>query len=234
MFDPATIEKLAYYVYFLEDPRDGEIFYIGKGIGNRVFYHINSAISSKDSGDKLDRIRDIIRAGHEVEHFILRHGLSESAAFELEAAFIDLLGMENLSNIMGGHYSNDFGLKSVKGIQAMYEGNPLVTDEPVLLVNINSQFRRDMTTADIYETTRKSWIVGERRNKVRFAISVYQGLSREVYEVRKWFPIYVNGKLRWGFKGRLAKNSIRDELIYKSIRRHYKRGATNPLKYLNC
>ena len=39
MFSTSIIEKLAYYVYCLIDPRDGNIFYVGKGVGNRVFHH---------------------------------------------------------------------------------------------------------------------------------------------------------------------------------------------------
>ena len=37
MFSTSIIEKLAYYIYCLIDPRDGNIFYVGKGVGNRVF-----------------------------------------------------------------------------------------------------------------------------------------------------------------------------------------------------
>lgn len=31
MFSQAVIEKLKYYVYFLQDPRNNEKFYVGKG-----------------------------------------------------------------------------------------------------------------------------------------------------------------------------------------------------------
>ena len=35
-FSNKSIEELGFYVYSLVDPRDGKIFYIGKGCGNRV------------------------------------------------------------------------------------------------------------------------------------------------------------------------------------------------------
>ena len=38
-FSQKAQEELKYYVYCLVDPRDRKIFYIGKGIGNRVFAH---------------------------------------------------------------------------------------------------------------------------------------------------------------------------------------------------
>ena len=38
-FSQAAIEKLNYYVYCLIDPRNNEVFYIGKGCGNAGGYH---------------------------------------------------------------------------------------------------------------------------------------------------------------------------------------------------
>ena len=164
MFDPGIAEKLGYYVYLLEDPRNGEIFYVGKGRGNRVFFHVGDAPDGARRSDKLDRIREIHRSGLEVEHTILRHGLTESMAFEIEAAMIDFLGIHSLANEVAGQYSADFGLKSAAEIVAMYAGEPLDTDEPVLLLNINNRYRRDMTVGDIYNATRRWWVLGERRN----------------------------------------------------------------------
>ena len=43
MFSTAIIEKINYYIYCLVDPRNQNIFYIGKGIGNRVFQHARGA-----------------------------------------------------------------------------------------------------------------------------------------------------------------------------------------------
>ncbi len=102
MFSQSVIEKVQYYVYFLMDPRNKEVFYVGKGKDNRVFQHAEDAISNQVETDKLDRIREIRQSGHEVQHFILRHGLNEREAFEIEAAVIDFAGKNNLTNQQSG------------------------------------------------------------------------------------------------------------------------------------
>ncbi|VVS94674.1 giy-yig endonuclease [Desulfoluna spongiiphila] len=234
MFSQAVIEKLEYYVYFLQDPRTNEIFYIGKGIGNRVFNHLECAIETDGKTEKLDKIREIIDAGFQVNHYVLRHGLTESGAFEIEAAIIDFVGLKNLSNRQGGHYSRDFGLKTTDEISSIYEATELETIEPILLININRLYRRDMTDLELYDATRKAWVIGLRRNKAKYAVATYRGLTREVYTIDEWFSIEVNNKTRWGFNGSIAENAIRNELRYKAIASYFPRGASNPIKYLNC
>ena len=90
MFDTKTKENLKWYVYFLVDSRTKQPFYVGKGINDRVFDHINCAFGTDIDSNTYDKIREIRDAEAEVEHIIVRHGiLSEKAAFEIEAALLD-------------------------------------------------------------------------------------------------------------------------------------------------
>lgn len=234
MFSQFVIEQLGYYVYFLKDPRNEEVFYVGKGFGNRVFEHLACSIEPDAVSEKLDRIREIINSNNRVKHRILRHGLTESSAFEIEAALIDYIGASNLSNLQGGHYSNDFGLKTTDEISAIYDVEELDTELPLVLININRMYRRDMTALELYDATRKSWVIGNRREKATYAIATYKGLTREVYKIDTWFPVEVKGKSRWGFNGDIANEGVRNSLRYRSISSYFLRGAANPIKYVNC
>jgi len=230
VFSQSVVEQLGYYVYFLRDPGNAEVFYVGKGTGNRVFDHVACALAGVSESEKLDRIREIQCSGCKVEHFVLRHGLTEKAAFEVEAAMVDFIGMSNLANKQSGHYSDDFGIKTTDEITAMYSAAPFVADEPLLLININKLFDREMNASEIYEATRKSWVLGPRRNKAKYVVATYRGLTREVYKINRWFQV----DKRWGFDGELADETVRKKLCYKSIAALAKRGAANPIRYINC
>ncbi len=234
MFSQAVVEKLNNYVYFLQDPRTNKVFYVGKGVGNRVFNHLDCAIETDGETEKLEIIREILNSGKKVRHFILRHGLTEQMAFEIEASLVDFVGMENLSNLQGGHYSSDFGLKTADEITAMYEAEELSTTEAIILININRLYRRDMTETELYDATRKSWVVGSRKENAEYAIATYRGLTREVYKIENWYPIEIKGKTRYGFNGVQANSEIRNLLRYKSIASFFSKGAANPIKYINC
>ena len=234
MFSQSVIEQLGYYVYFLQDPRNDEIFYVGKGIGNRVFNHLEGAVETNRETEKLDRIREVVISGNNVKHYILRHGLTEQASFEIEAALIDFIGMKNLSNLQGGHYSSDYGIKTHEEISAMYEAEKFNTDKAVILININKRYHREITDEELYQSTRKSWVIGERKKNAKYAIATYRGLTREIYEIHEWHPSEVDGKVRWGFHGKKVNDEIRKELRYKSISSYFPKGAANPIKYINC
>ena len=107
MFDEKTISHLGYYVYALIDPRTNLPFYIGKGLGNRVFEHLKSSVNCDDESLKLDKIRSIFADKLKVEHIIIRHGLTEKESLEVEASLIDYSNFYqfNLDNIVEGHHS---------------------------------------------------------------------------------------------------------------------------------
>lgn len=231
MFTDEIQEELRYYVYFLRDPRSQQVFYVGKGKGNRLFDHVACALDEPQESDKLSLIRDIHAAGREVEHFVLRHGMDEGTAFEVEAAVIDFVGLNALANVQGGHYSTDFGIKTVEEVIAMYQAEQLATNRPVILLNIGKLYDRQMSDEEVYAATRRAWVVGAKRSKAKYAVATCRGITREVFEIGDWVR---EEDGRWCFNGQRADDEVRRELKGKSVSHLARRGAANPVRYLNC
>lgn len=235
-FSPSIIEELGYYVYLLKDPSSKEIFYIGKGTGNRIFAHLNEAVSEITENAKLDRIRMIHARGQEVEHIIHRHGLTEKEVFEVEAALIDFVGLPDLTNVVSGYHSRAQGPMTIAEVIAEYEAPVLDIREPVVLIKINQLYRRLMSADELYMITRGDWVVGLRRERAKYAFAVSNGLVRQVYEIERWYPVEDSDvethTRRWCFDGHIASNM--QHYVGGSIERYITRGAQNPIKYVNC
>jgi hypothetical protein len=106
MFSAIVCERLGWYVYALAEPRDNQVFYVGKGKDNRLYAHEAAVVDGAaddvtsslpeadvdagtdgDGGDdddaqvlvaKLARIRDIQAAGGQVQRLVVRQGLRTS------------------------------------------------------------------------------------------------------------------------------------------------------------
>lgn len=234
-FPKSVIEKLGYYVYLLIDPTTNKVFYVGKGTGNRIFAHINDAISSPLESDKLEIIRSIHLQGKQVKLAIIRHGLTEKEAFEVEASLIDFMDIRELANIVSGHHSYDHGLMGIQDIIAQYNAPHIVITEPAILVTVNRLFRRNMDEEELYGITRGNWVVGERRNKAKYAFCVSYGIVRQVYEIQEWFRIKARSEDaktqdRWRFTGFVAENL--QHYVGGCVEKYI--GAQNPVRYVNC
>jgi hypothetical protein len=83
-----------FYVYQLSKP-DGSPFYIGKGIGSRLFAHERDALGP-DRSHKLNLIRQMHRLGLEIEYQILEFYACEKECHAREVAEILRLGRHDL------------------------------------------------------------------------------------------------------------------------------------------
>lgn len=90
-----------YYTYFLIDPRNDEIFYVGKGTGKRSGTHARLVRRGYvDNAAKCERIRQIHDAGLEVVECINSRHSDEGEAFAEERKLIATL--PNLTNLSRG------------------------------------------------------------------------------------------------------------------------------------
>lgn len=100
-FTMAQIKKMKFYVYEIVDPGTDKPFYIGKGRANRAFYHVKQALKG-DPSVKAHRIREILEQGKSPILNIVKDGLTEAEAYQLESRLIAEHGLENLTNVQGG------------------------------------------------------------------------------------------------------------------------------------
>jgi len=237
-FSPDVARSLDYYVYLYLDPDTGEVFYVGKGRGNRAFEHLRDTSES----EKVERIRKLRESGKEPAIEILRHGLKdERTAYKVEAAAIDLIGTARLTNQIRGDDAAH-GRMPVEQAAALYGAKEIEIVHPALLIRINKLFRYGMTHTELYNATRGIWRVGARREDAKYAMAVFEGVIHEVYEIRAWFPagstLSSRGDLhdsdRWEFVGALAPTKIRNRYRYKAVRSYLPSNSQNPVRYVRC
>jgi uncharacterized protein len=234
-FPQSVVDQIGYYVYVLRDPETDEVFYVGKGTGNRVFSHCREALENPEKNGKTQRIQQIKAKGLELKYEILRHGLTETEALEVESAVIDLIRLPNLKNQVWGHGVDKRGRMSVPEIFAVYCAESIEILEPVLIIVPNKLFERGITPEKLYEITRGNWVVGERRTNAKYAFSVYKGVVLQVYKILRWFPVLARDKKqkkqnRWRFDGEIALDM--QNYVGKSVAKYV--GAQNPIRYVNC
>ena len=237
MFTSDIIRKIKYYVYLLSDPISGEIFYVGKGKGNRVFSHL------KDNSDnqKSRKIQDLKSKGLEPKIEFLVHGVDDEITIKkIEASIIDLIGKNKLTNIVGGYESSDFGRMDLAQIRGKYSSQKAEIKENVMLIKLSKTFRYNMDPRDLYDNTRGVWKVAEhRRKEVDYAFAVYDGIIQETYKILQWFEAWstFNNRedftsqrekdvKRWEFVGNVS-DEMRKKYLYKSVEHK----EQNPIKY---
>jgi uncharacterized protein len=226
------------YVYVDTSFEDEQIFYVGKGKDNRCFSHLASTADD----DKTARIAEL-KESDELRIDLLAFGLDEETALKVEAAAIDLLGLDSLENRQSGHRSAELGRIPIDDLIARRTSRPIEEfKDDCILIRINQRYKVGMPALELYEATRGVWRVGENRHTVNYAIAVYQGVVQEVYRIQGWFQAgstfystrqsdTVTNEERWEFVGNIAEDTIRKRYIYKSLGERLPDGAQNPIAY---
>ena len=230
---------LGFYVYAYIDPRDESVFYIGKGVGTRAVDHL----FDKSESDKVARINDIRGAGLEPRIDIIAYQLRDDLeSSRVEAALIELIGVNQLTNLVRGRFSTDYPKRPLADFIVENDPQPVDVTDPVLLIRINRLFRYGMSAEALYESTRGIWVIGERRNRARFAMAVYAGIVREVYEIESWHragttcyatrdqsELARQKSKRWEFVGHIAPEPKRLQYLGHSVDHLFRAGQQSPI-----
>lgn len=233
--------QLGYYVYALRDPRDNEVFYIGKGKGERIIQHLAEAGKDYDpevESKKIDRIYSIEASGQSVEHLFLRWGIEdEDTAFTVEQAVIDAFAAagKDLTNRVKGHKSSELGLASLQTVVSLFEADPLpAIDAPVIMLKINRLWKPELSPIQIQDATHGYWKIGlDSRSTAKYALGIAYGIVRGVYRVGDWHESTIDGHdNRWWFEAEEAPEL--GHLIGKHVKDAFIPGSSNPYqKYLD-
>ena len=165
-FSELTLQKLnktgEYYVYGLVDPRNNNLFYVGKGTGNRVFQHVIESGNNPESEKlKLQTIKNIENSGNKVQHILINWGLTESEAFASEASLI------NLTNYL----SEDIKHK-------------------LLVIKVNKLYNRHMSATETYDIVRGIWNASIiRASQADYVLGVYNSLIIACYKPNRWYKV---------------------------------------------
>jgi hypothetical protein len=193
-FDALIEKSLGCYVYVLKD--GDKVFYVGKGgrtgSGNaRVLDHFREAHalrnSQREKSAKVQRIHEIWARGESVEWEVIKYNLSSAqSALDVEAALIDFLGIDNLTNVQTGHGTSSGGKLSSRDVYRLAAPpvKPEQNYEKVLLFNIEKSVKNDCR--DFYEATRGWWQGTKRWEDATLAIGLIRGISFCVVEDLKW------------------------------------------------
>ena len=243
-FSPYVQEHVGWYVYLLRDPRNNEVFYVGKGKGNRVFAHARDAVALPDSDKpKLALIRAIHQAGLHVQTELVRHHIpNEKTAYLVEAAVLDAMASlgQQLSNEVGGHHSDLYGWASTAVAASIYEAPPMPDQaEPLLLLKIPHLWTPAMSDSALYEATRGWWVLAKKGLRARYAVAVNNGVTRGVFRIEYWRERVPGDRdyspedegFRLGFQGPPAPEMA--HLLNRSIK-HLPQPSGGALIYINC
>lgn len=239
-FSEKAKEALKYYVYVLSDPDTKIPFYIGKGNGDRVFNHFRE----QGEGEKIEKLRELTMLGKEPCIDILAYGLTDEVAKVVEMAAIGLIGLDNLTNRKQGDGAKEHGRISVDKFNLLHSAEEIGIDEfkeNAVLLKLNKTYTPDMSAFELYEAARGYWRMDkEKRNKVKYAMPVYDGVILEVYNIVQWFEAKTTlrsisqddiAKGRSEFVGQIAPDNIRARYVGRSVRSLVK-DAQNPIRYI--
>ena len=199
LFSEKAVEQLnGFYVYALIDPRNNQVFYIGKGIGNRVFSHeIESGKSPKSEKAKLKRIQEIEAAGFDVNRVIVNWSMTESEAFAAEAALINMLSFlsaDMLTNAVAGHHVHE--AMTVEDFDLLYGAEHLKQEDiqhSIMVIKINKLYRKGMNPQELYDIVRGNWrasMASIQKRNVEYVFGVYNQLIVAVYKPDEWHYVH--------------------------------------------
>ena len=245
------LRSLKYYVYvyceITEDNKRNPI-YIGKGKTDRCFSHLNNLDDLSSSKNK--KIKSLIQED-KLSIDILAYGLDNKTSLAIESACIDLMGIDNLTNIVRGQGDNfkRMPLNQLTNLK-MEKTVKIKSEHSGVAILINKDYTPNMGDLELFEITRGIWPESQKsvafKTNSKYAYAIHKGVIKEIYEIYDWVPAGTQeyftrelnpdrlAKCPWEFIGRKAPNELRELYIGKIIEKERSFGNTFiPVGYKN-
>ncbi len=107
---------------------------------------------------------------------------------------------------------------------------PIDPSHRVVLIRIPRAYRPGMGSEALYEATRKWWRMNPRRDP-DWAFAIVGNRVLAVYRIDGWERS--GDSRRWGFHG-AADDELERRYVGDDVSDHFRRGAQNPIRYVNC
>lgn len=169
-----------YYVYVYSHPDTRQPFYVGKGRGGRALAHLDFEEAENEKQKIIEALR---RQGRKPIIEIIQWGMSEDAAFAAEAALIQHIGLDQISNKVRGRGGNKLHADFIEYIRRKTPLQRSVRQgEEMLVLSANRFYRNGMSRFELYDAVRGNLKVSESRVKAcrvvlvvlwRYVIDVY-------------------------------------------------------------
>jgi len=198
-------ERLNPYIYILRDPRDGKVFYVGRGQGTRVLDHLGEALAALDAGRleglsaKNRRILEIWSAGEMVDWQIVARRLADEQQAELaEAAVMAALEASQNGpalNQQAGMHAADHGPVLREELDA-FRAQPVNPCKAYGAVFVFPVHRAIEGGREPYDATRCCWYVAERwrGENQSVAVGLVRGRSVGAWNIEQWHGPNEDGK----------------------------------------
>jgi hypothetical protein len=183
-----------FYVYSLIDPRNGSVFYVGKGQGSRTKRHLRACVAGIHDNPKLqNKVNKILKKGLVYEAEIMFSSACEAECFRKEEEWILFYGRASLCNLTdGGEGASGYKHtpEAIKKMKEWHLGKPLTEDHRK---NIGDSQRGE-----------KSYMFGktlseERRKEVSEATQKAMDNLSEESRVRMRNAKHPTGEKHWTF-----------------------------------
>lgn len=224
------LRDLKFYVYVyceITDENGREPIYIGKGKDERFFSHLNDLSNLSDKNKKIISLLKDNRLGVD----ILAYGLDDKTALTVESACIDLMGIDNLTNVVRGKGDNvkRIPLNELTNL-LMKKSVKVAPEHKGVAILINRDYRPTFGDLELFEWTRGIWKKGmvTLADDAKYAYATFKGAVKEVYEIHSWVQAGTQeyftrtlppatAKERWEFVGRKAPDELRERYIGKIL-----------------